>query len=369
MFSIASKRTITSLRFSFCNLSRANPTASLYPQQRRTLATPINGNGEHVRIVEVSPRDGLQNEKSFIPATTKVELIHKLRQAGAECIESGSFVSPKWVPQMKDTSEVLQMMQLDPSVSHPVLVPNDKGLQLLLKFLEEYGNNKKKWPTDEIAIFTAASEDFCKANTNCTIEESLQRLAKVSQRALNAGLRVRGYISVVAYCPYQGKVNPEASGEIAEQLLQMGCYEVSLGDTVGSASPSEMREVLAKCLQKTSGRHGGDVSKYAAHCHDTMGTGLANVLALVREGVRSVDSAVGGLGGCPYSPGATGNIDTESVVYGLHAEGYQTGIDLEEAAKIGQWISDQLGKQNNSSAGRAILARLARQEKDKSARL
>lgn len=347
--------------------SRTNTIATSF-QQKRTLATPV-GNGEHVRIVEVSPRDGLQNEKGLIPASTKVELIHRLRKAGAKCIESGSFVSPKWVPQMKDTSEILRTMQPDPSISHPVLVPNDKGLDLLLKLLEEYGSEQQNWPTNEIAIFTAASEEFCKANTNCSIQESLQRLAKVSERALNAGLRVRGYISVVAHCPYQGKVKPEASGEIAEQLLQMGCYEISLGDTVGSASPSEMRQVLAKCLQKTSGKNGGDVSKYAAHCHDTMGTGLANVLALVREGVRSVDSAVGGLGGCPYSPGATGNIDTESVVYGLHAEGYQTGIDLEQAAKIGQWISEQVGKQNNSSAGRAILARLARQQKETSAKL
>lgn len=360
--SITTQRTI----FGRC-INRHLSLTNAY-QQRRNLATPI-GNGEHVRIVEVSPRDGLQNEKGLIPASTKVELIHKLRRAGAECIESGSFVSPKWVPQMKDTAEILRTMQVDSTISHPVLVPNDKGLDLLLKLLEGYGSDKSQWPTDEIAIFTAASEDFCKANTNCSIEESLQRLAKVTQRALEAGLRVRGYISVVAHCPYQGKVRPESSGEIAEQLLQMGCYEISLGDTVGSASPSEMVQVLKSCLQKTTGKNGGDVSKYAAHCHDTMGTGLANVLALVREGVRSVDSAVGGLGGCPYSPGATGNIDTESVVYGLHAEGYQTGINLEEAAKIGQWISDQVGKQNNSSAGRAILARLARQERESSAKL
>lgn len=323
------------------------------------MATPVSD--KHVRIVEVSPRDGLQNEKGLISTETKVELIKRLRRAGAQCIETGSFVSPKWVPQMKDTADVLKTMGTDPAVSHCVLVPNDKGLDLFLNLLEKHEGPK---PASEIALFTAASESFCKANTNCTIQESLDRLAKVSRRALDAGLRVRGYISVVAVCPYEGKVRAEVSGDIAEQLLQMGCYEVSLGDTVGAASPSEMLSVLSACLQRTTGSHGGDASRFAAHCHDTMGTGLSNVLAMVREGVRSVDAAVGGLGGCPYSPGATGNIDTESVLYGLHKEGYQTGMDLDEAAQIGQWISEQLGKRNNSSAGRAIIARLNRQRKE-----
>lgn len=271
---------------------------------------------------------------------------------------------------MKDTADVLTQMSPDPSVSHPVLVPNEKGLDLLLDLLSAYGEDRSAWPTSEIALFAAASESFSKANTNCTIAESLQRASIVAQRARDAGLAVRGYVSVVAVCPYEGRVRPEASGDIAEQLLQMGCYEVSLGDTVGGASPSEMRAVLSACLQRTHGKHGGDVSKFAAHCHDTMGTGLANVLALVREGVRSVDSAVGGLGGCPYSPGATGNIDTESVVFGLHKEGYSTGIDLTQAAEIGQWISEQLGKSNNSSAGRAILSRMERErQREQKARL
>lgn len=273
--------------------------------------------------------------------------------------------------QMKDTADVLRQMGTDATVDHPVLVPNMKGLDSLLDLLQGFSTghsnlasaDQSRWPTKEIALFTAASETFCKKNTNCSIKESLERLADVTQKAKDAGLLVRGYISVVAVCPYEGRVSAEIVGDIAKELLQMGCYEVSLGDTVGAATPTMMRNVLAACLQRTHGRFAGDANLYAAHCHDTMGTGLANVMALVQDGVRSVDSAVGGIGGCPYSPGATGNIDTESVVFALEKEGYRTGIQLEEAARIGQWVSDQLGKRNNSSAGRAILARLEREDK------
>lgn len=267
--------------------------------------------------------------------------------------------------QMKDTVDVLKQAGPCANVDHAVLVPNMRGLDGLLELLAGYGlddGDRARWPTDEIALFTAASESFCKANTNCTIAESLERLAAVAQRAREAGLRVRGYISVVAVCPYEGAVSPERVGDIAQQLLAMGCYEVSLGDTVGAATPTMMHNVLTACLQRThGGPHAGDPGVYAAHCHDTMGTGLANVMAMVRDGVSSVDTAVGGLGGCPYSPGATGNIDTESVVYALQREGFSTGFDLDEAARIGQWISDQLGRQNGSTAGRAILARLQRE--------
>ncbi|UZJ57297.1 hypothetical protein CBS101457_006617 [Exobasidium rhododendri] len=324
---------------------------------RRTLASVADNARPHVRIVEVSPRDGLQNEKGQLSTDIKVELINRLQDAGAKCIESGSFVSPKWVPNMKDTAQVLRQINTRAGISYPVLVPNEKGLDQLLALLKEGANSERSiLVTDEIAVFTAASESFCRANTNCSITESLNRLATVSQRALDAGLKVRGYISVVAICPYEGIVSHERVGDIADKMLQMGCYEVSLGDTVGSASPSMMLDVLNACTKKQS------VDKFAAHCHDTMGTGLANVLALVNAGVRSVDAAVGGLGGCPYSPGATGNIDTESVVYALEREGYQTGIDLKNMVQIGAWISKQVGRPYNSSAGRALLARIERQK-------
>lgn len=256
---------------------------------------------------------------------------------------------------MADTSAVLRQIKTQPGISYPVLVPNEKGLDSLLAQLREEPDGKPR-ATDEIAVFTAASESFCKANTNCTIAESLDRLSRVTMRARQAGLRVRGYVSVVAVCPYEGIVDSRIVGDVADKLIQMGCYEVSLGDTVGSASPKMMLDVLHAC----TGRH--PVELFAAHCHDTMGVGLANVLAMVNAGVRSVDSAVGGLGGCPYSPGATGNIDTESVVYALQKEGYQTGLDLAKLVQIGHWISAELGRTNNSSTGRAMLARLQRQK-------
>ncbi len=298
-----------------------------------------------------------------MPTAVKVELIDRLVGAGARIVEAGSFVSPKWVPQMADTAEVIQRMQHSPDVRYQVLVPNERGLEGFFKILDQNQQGPSA-AADEIAIFTAATESFTRANTNCSIAESLDRLASVTERALARKLRVRGYISVVAGCPYEGReVDASRVGDIARKLVEMGCYEVSLGDTVGVGTPTSLRAVLNACV-----RAGVPVEKLAAHCHDTFGTGLANVLALVRDGVRTVDSAVGGLGGCPYSPGATGNIDTESVVYALHSEGFQTGIDLDEAARIGQWISDSIGRPNNSSAGRAIIAR-EKLQKQKEAKL
>ncbi|KAJ1584968.1 hypothetical protein NDA12_002973 [Ustilago hordei] len=312
----------------------------------RTLATASN----FVKIVEVSPRDGLQNEKAIVPTATKIELIRRLAETGVPVIEAGSFVSPKWVPQMGDTPEVVSGMSVDSSKSYPVLVPNMRGLEGLFKLLSGYEGKKK--PTDEIAIFTAASESFCKANTNCSIDESLQRLEEVTSRAKQAGLKVRGYISTVAGCPYEGRIDPEAVGRVSKALLNMGCYEISLGDTIGAGTPSIMEAALNASI-----RHSNALpEQFAAHCHDTMNTGLANVLHMVRLGVRTVDSAVGGLGGCPYSPGATGNIDTESVVFALHNEGYETGTDLDKLVDLGEWINGEIGRSNASSAGRAVLA-------------
>lgn len=257
---------------------------------------------------------------------------------------------------MKDSAEVLKNIKPIPGISYPVLVPNEKGLERLLNILQD----QEIKSTNEISIFTAASETFCKTNINCSISESLDRLAIVSQRALKSGLQVRGYISVVAICPFEGKVDSKKVKQIADKLLEMGCYEISLGDTVGSATPTMMMKVLNDCVSSTN-----SIDKFAAHCHDTMGTGLANVLAMVQAGIRSVDSSAGGLGGCPYSPGATGNIDSESVIYALEKEGYSTGVDLEKMAQIGYWISSQLNKPYSSSAGRAILARLEQEEHKK----
>ena len=306
-----------------------------------------------VKIVEVSPRDGLQNEKTIVPTATKIELIRRLGETGVSVIEAGSFVSPKWVPQMGDTPEVVAGMPVRRSISYPVLVPNMRGLEGLQKLLANYeGGSRGPKPTDEIAIFTAASESFCKANTNCTIAESLSRLEEVTARAKAIGLKVRGYISVVAGCPYEGKVDPDAVGKVSKALHDMGCYEVSLGDTIGAGTPSVMEAALNASLRHTN----AEPTYFAAHCHDTMNTGLANVLHLVDLGVRTVDAAVGGLGGCPYSPGATGNIDTESVVYALHSEGYETGTDLDKLVELGDWISKQIGRENASNAGRAVLA-------------
>ncbi|EPQ26791.1 uncharacterized protein PFL1_05769 [Pseudozyma flocculosa PF-1] len=313
-----------------------------------------------VKIVEVSPRDGLQNEKQVVPTEIKLELIRRLGQTGLRVIEAGAFVSPKWVPQMGDTPSLLRSLPLPPSssssasaMSYPVLVPNAKGLDSLQELLRSVPQGQAA-PTDEIAIFTAASQSFCKANTNCTIKESLDRLSQVTSRALQSGLKVRGYVSTVAGCPYEGDIDPEKVGEVSKALLDMGCYEVSLGDTIGVGTPTKMEAVLEASMRK-SGR-GADV--FAAHCHDTFSTGLANVLHLVGLGVRTVDSSVGGLGGCPYSPGATGNIDTESVVFALEKEGYRTGADLERLAEIGEWITAQIGRETNASnTGRAIMAK------------
>ena len=331
------------------SLARSVPLAAKH--SKRTLAT--DANRKFVKIVEVSPRDGLQNEKTIVPTATKIELIRRLAETGVPVIEAGSFVSPKWVPQMGDTPQVVAQMPVHPSISYPVLVPNMRGLEALQKLLAEYKDASKRVPpTDEIAIFTAASESFCKANTNCTIAESLDRLSDVASRAISSGLKVRGYISVVAGCPYEGKVDAEAVGRVSKALLDMGCYEISLGDTIGAGTPTIVEAALNSSVKHTN----ASVHFFAGHCHDTMNTGLANVLHLVKLGVRTVDAAVGGLGGCPYSPGATGNIDTESVVFALHREGYDTGTDLDKLVDLGDWISAQIGRSNASNAGRAILA-------------
>ncbi|KAK0530014.1 hypothetical protein OC842_004065 [Tilletia horrida] len=378
----------------------------------RRAAPSTETSDNFVKIVEVSPRDGLQNEKRIIPTETKVELIRRLAGTGLSVIEAGAFVSPKWVPQMADSAAVLSRLPsvLPPAVhsrlSFPVLVPNSKGLDSLLALLDKQRQQQQEQQlTDEIAVFTAASDAFTQANTNCTIEESMRRISDVlsqvhshnaSSSAQNRPLKVRAYISVVLGCPYSGAVDPALVARLTRELLGLGAYEVSLGDTVGVGTPRGVRALLG-ALEKEGVNVGGEweeqgqrrarVKGVAAHCHDTFGTGLANVLEFVRGGVRVVDASVSGLGGCPYSPGATGNIDTESVVQALHVEGYETGVDLLKLAQVGQWISDEVRGQgvaqtlrggdadaagettrmvnlNASSAGRAVLAKEARRQQE-----
>lgn len=293
---------------------------------------------DFVRIVEVSPRDGLQNEKQAIATETKIELVKRLYNAGLSSIEATAFVSPKWVPQLADAQEVLNGLEEQmPALS--VLVPNQKGM---LKALD--------YPLTEVAIFTAASESFNQKNIHCSIEESLQRFESVMELARQHNIRVRGYVSCVIACPYEGKIKPQAVVDVTEKLLTMGCYEVSLGDTIGAATPGEMQDLIKTCKQKI------ELSKLAVHCHDTYGQALANVLVALQEGIRTVDSSVAGLGGCPYAPGASGNLASEDLVYMLHGSGYQTNINLDALVDTGQWISQQLQRRNNSQVGAALHA-------------
>ena len=293
-----------------------------------------------VRIVEVGPRDGLQNEPQTVPTDVKVELIRLLGEAGLTVIESGSFVSPKWVPQMADTAEVLARLPRRDGVSYPVLVPNMKGFEAAVAA-----------GSREIAVFGAASESFSRRNINCSIEESLGRFAPVVEKALAAGLRVRGYVSCVLGCPYEGEVAAEAVARVAARLLAMGCYEISLGDTIGTGTPLKARRLVERVASEVP------LERIAVHFHDTYGQALANILACLELGVSVVDSAVAGLGGCPYARGATGNVATEDVVYMLEGMGIETGIDLQALAEAGRSISRRLNREPASKVARAMAAR------------
>lgn len=296
-----------------------------------------------VRLVDVGPRDGLQNEPGVVPTEAKVELIHRLANAGLPSVEATSFVSPKWVPQMADHSEVMRTIRRKPGVSYPVLVPNMKGLESALAA-----------GVDEIAGFAAATESFSQRNTNCSIEESMERFAPVCKTALASGMKVRGYISVVLECPFEGSVNPKVVADIAKRLMDMGCYEVSLGDTTGMGTPGE-----TKLLMETLAR---DIppAQLGGHFHDTYGQALANILASMEVGVSTFDASIAGLGGCPYSPGATGNVATEDVVYMLNGMGIETGISMDRLLDAAQYICDVLKRQTASRAGRALLAKRKR---------
>ena len=292
-----------------------------------------------VRIVEVGPRDGLQNEKAMVATADKIELVDRLSATGLQSIEATSFVSPKWVPQLADAAEVYAGIRRRPGVHYPVLVPNERGYE-----------RAREVGVEEIAVFTAASEEFNRRNINASIDESLQRFAPVLERARADGVRVRGYVSTVLGCPYQGAVPLADVTRVARELHQMGCYEVSLGDTIGVGTPGKAREMLRAVAAEVP------MTALAVHFHDTWGQALANILGCLEEGVAVVDAAVAGTGGCPYARGASGNVATEDVVYMLHGLGIETGIDLEALAGTGRWLSGLLGRETGSKAGRALTA-------------
>ena len=297
--------------------------------------------GDFVTIVEVGPRDGLQNEKQILPTSLKVELIERLGRCGLPAIEAGSFVSPKWVPQMAGTKDVLAAITPLPGTRYPVLVPNMQGLELAI----EAG-------ATEIAIFAAASESFSQRNTNCSISESMTRLESVAKHAKARGMRVRGYVSCVLGCPYEGEIEAPAVVAVCDQLMQLNCDEISLGDTIGTGTPARAN-ALVKSVEAVV-----PVTRLAVHFHDSYGQALANILACLDAGIRNIDSSVSGLGGCPYAKGASGNVASEDVVYMLHGLGLDTGIDLDALAITGDWISKQLGRPNNSRAGAALINKL-----------
>ncbi|MFG1412699.1 hydroxymethylglutaryl-CoA lyase [Xanthobacter sp. VTT E-85241] len=294
-----------------------------------------------VRIVEVGPRDGLQNEPGVVPFSAKVALIEALADAGVTTIEAGSFVSPKWVPQMADTAQVLAAIRPRENVRYPVLVPNMKGLEAAL----ESG-------VTEIAVFAAASEAFSQRNINCSIAESLERFVPVLTAASVAGIAVRGYVSCVLGCPYQGAVPVEKVVEVSRALVEMGCYEISLGDTIGIGTPDKAKAMAGAVVEAIG------LERTAVHFHDTYGQALANVLACLDLGIAVVDSAVAGLGGCPYAKGASGNLATEDLVYMLDGLGIETGIDLDKLAAAGGDITAALGRFPASKVAQALAAQL-----------
>ncbi|MCW4455130.1 hydroxymethylglutaryl-CoA lyase [Flavobacterium sp. MXW15] len=292
---------------------------------------------DFVRIVEVGPRDGLQNEKTQVATADKIELVDRLSATGLRTIEATSFVSPKWVPQLADAAEVYAGIARRPGVDYPVLVPNEQGYE-----------RARAVGVQEVAVFTAASEQFNRTNTNAGIEESLQRFAPVLARAAQDGVKVRGYVSTVLGCPYQGEVPLADVVRVATRLHAMGCYEISLGDTIGVGTPYKARAMLRAVAAELP------MAALAVHFHDTYGQALANIAACLEEGVRVVDAAVSGAGGCPYARGASGNVASEDVVYMLHGMGVTTGIDLPALAATGRWLAQKLGRETGSRTGRAM---------------
>lgn len=291
---------------------------------------------DSVRIVEVGPRDGLQNEKTIIATADKIALIDRLSQTGLRSIEATSFVSPKWIPQLADAAEVFAGISKKSGVSYPVLVPNEQGYE-----------RARAVGVSEIAIFSAASEAFNRKNINASIDESIERFIPVMDRAKADGVKVRGYVSTVLGCPYQGEVPVRDVVRVAQRMHALGCYEISLGDTIGVGTPSKARAMLHAVAAEVP------LSALAVHFHDTWGQALANILACLEEGVRVVDSSVSGTGGCPYAKGASGNVATEDVVYMLEGMGLETGVDLPGLIDTGRWLSELLGRANGSKVSNA----------------
>jgi isopropylmalate/homocitrate/citramalate synthase len=293
-----------------------------------------------VKMVEVGPRDGLQNEARAVPPEVRVALIDRLGAAGLTVIEAGSFVSPKWVPQMADTAAVLAGIARRPGVGYPVLVPNMRGFEAALAAGAE-----------EVAVFGAASERFTQKNINCSIAESLARFEPVAEAARTAGIGLRGYVSCVLGCPYEGAVAPTAVAAVAERLYRMGCAEVSLGDTIGVGTPARARAMVQAVGERVP------IARLAVHFHDTYGQALANVLACLELGVATVDGSVAGLGGCPYARGASGNLASEDLLYMLEGLGIETGVDLERLVAAGRFISGHLGRPPQSKVSLALAGR------------
>lgn len=293
-----------------------------------------------VKIVEVGPRDGLQNETKRVPAAVKIELIRRLVEAGLSAVEAAAFVSPKWVPQMADSTEVMVGIGKTPGVAFPVLVPNMRGFEAA-----------RAAGATEIAVFGAASESFSRKNINCSIAESLERFAPVVAAAKTVGMRVRGYISCAAGCPYEGEVKPKAVAYLAKQLYGMGCYEISLGDTIGVGTPKKIRAMIEAVVKSIP------IAKLGGHYHDTYGQALANIYVSLELGMRTFDSSVAGLGGCPYAKGATGNVASEDVVYMLDGLGIETGVDMMKLFRAGQFICRELGREPASRVARALAAK------------
>ncbi len=299
-----------------------------------------------VKLVDVGPRDGLQNEKQMVPAEVKVGLVHRLQEAGLKEIEVTSFVSPKWVPQMGDNAQVMAGLERRPGVRYSVLTPNMKGLEAAL------AAPKEQWP-HEIVVFGAASEAFSQKNINCSIAESIERFAPVVQAARAAGIYVRGAMSCTVGCPYEGDIAPERVGYLAGLMKGIGVQHIGVADTIGVGTPGKVQRAVEAALQHY------DLNDVSGHFHDTYGQALANTLVCLQMGIWQFDTSVAGLGGCPYAKGATGNVATEDVVYLLHGMGIETGIDLDKLIDAGQFISDHLGRKPNSRAATALLNKRA----------
>lgn len=302
-----------------------------------------NGQGDrYVRVQEVGARDGLQNEPQTVPADIKVDLIERLARAGLPAVEAGAFVSPKWVPQMADSEEVFRRIERREGVTYPALTPNMRGFDRAIAV-----------GVTEVGVFAAASETFSQRNTNCTIEESLERFRPVCAAAQEAGVKVQGYVSTVLGCPYEGEIDPGIVADLCGRLDEMGCYRVSLGDTVGVGTPSKAAALIDRVAEAVP------LNAIGIHFHDTYGQALANTLACLDRGVRVVDSSVSGLGGCPFAPGAAGNLATEDLIYMLDGLGMETGVDLDAVAEAGAFITGWLGRAPASRVAQAFAGKKA----------